>query len=89
MGYEDEKFSYVIASKKVVPLPESRIIRHPQHHSGHIDLVVCCQKGLEKKIISKKQKSLYKQTRKSQWGDIFPPIELENSVEEIKDTYSN
>jgi len=73
MGYEDEKFSYIIASKSPVKLPEARILRHPQHHSGHIDLVLCAQSGLEKKIISKKHGALYKQTRKLEWGDPWPP----------------
>ena len=87
MGYEDEKFSYIIASKTAVSLPESRIVRHPQHHSGHVDLVLCGQNGLEKKIVSKKHGPLYKQTRKSLWGDAFPP--LKNGVEQIKEADSN
>ncbi|MEI8364847.1 MAG: small ribosomal subunit Rsm22 family protein [Parachlamydiaceae bacterium] len=71
MGYEDEKFSYVVASKSPVELPESRIVRHPQHHSGHVDFVLCGQTGLEKKIVSKKLGVLYKQARKLEWGDTY------------------
>ena len=76
MGYEDEKFSYVIASKSPVELPESRILRHPKHHSGHIDLVLCGQTGIENKTVSKKLGVLYKQTRKLDWGDSWPPSSI-------------
>lgn len=69
MGYEDEKFSYIVASKEPVVLPSARILRHPQHHSGHVDFVLCGQTGLEKKIISKKLGEVYKQARKLEWGD--------------------
>lgn len=69
VGYEDEKYSYVIASKNAVELPDARILRHPQHHSGHIDFVLCTKEGLEKRTISRRHKDLYKLARKLDWGD--------------------
>jgi ribosomal protein RSM22 (predicted rRNA methylase) len=71
LGYEDEKFSYVVASKKPVELPQARILRHPQHHSGHIDLTLCAQEGLIKKTVSKRHGEAYKKARKAEWGDIW------------------
>jgi ribosomal protein RSM22 (predicted rRNA methylase) len=69
LGYEDEKFSYVVASKTPVVLPDARILRHPQHHSGHVDLQLCAQDGLEKRVISRRHGPLYKLARKLEWGD--------------------
>lgn len=69
LGYEDEKFSYFAASKTPVALPEARILRHPQKHSGHIQFVLCTPEGLKKETISKRDGALYKQARKAEWGD--------------------
>lgn len=72
MAYEDEKFSYIIAAKTSILLPEGRILRHPQHHSGHIEFILCGQNGLEKKVISRRHGDLYKLARKLDWGDSWP-----------------
>jgi len=69
LGYEDEKYSYIVASKSPVTLPSARILRHPNIHSGHVDLTLCTPTGLEKTIISRRQGPLYKLARKSDWGD--------------------
>jgi ribosomal protein RSM22 (predicted rRNA methylase) len=71
LGYEDEKFSYVVASKHAVNLPFSRILRHPMKHSGHIIFQECTSQGLISRTISKKMKDLYRQARKAEWGDDF------------------
>ncbi|PIS02502.1 MAG: hypothetical protein COT85_04870, partial [Chlamydiae bacterium CG10_big_fil_rev_8_21_14_0_10_42_34] len=50
LGYEDEKFSYVIASKTPCAPFSSRIIRQPQKQSGFVRLSVCADSGkLEEK----------------------------------------
>lgn len=69
LGYEDEKYSYVVVSKTPVALPEARVLRHPQHHSGHIDLTLCAREGLEHQVVSRRQGAVYKQARKLEWGD--------------------
>jgi ribosomal protein RSM22 (predicted rRNA methylase) len=71
VGYEDEKYSYVVASKTPVVLPEARILRHPQHHSGHTEFVLCTKAGLEKRTISRRHKDLYKRAKKLDWGDVL------------------
>ncbi len=72
LGYEDEKFSYVAATKTPFPLPDSRILRQPLRHSGHVGLKLCTPQGVQQPTISKKMKDLYKQARKADWGDSFP-----------------
>lgn len=69
LGYEDEKFSYLIVSKFPHPLPEARILRQPQKRSGHVRLSLCTQKGLEERVISKKNKDLYKKAKDLGWGN--------------------
>lgn len=70
LGYEDEKFCYLIASKKPTPKSVCRIVRHPLKQSGHVQLTLCTDQGkLIEKTISRKQKNLYKSARDSNWGD--------------------
>lgn len=72
LGYEDEKFSYVAATKHPFPLPSSRILSPPSHHSGHVKLKLCTDKGVQQPIISRKSGELYQLARKRAWGDVFP-----------------
>lgn len=72
LGYEDEKFSYVAATKAPFPMPASRILSQPDRHSGHIILKLCTPSGVQHPTISKKMGNLYKQARKAEWGDAFP-----------------
>jgi ribosomal protein RSM22 (predicted rRNA methylase) len=61
LGYEDEKFSYLIAAKTIAAIPNgspalsdgnadalpavSRVVRHPGKHSGHVKLSLCTPQG--------------------------------------------
>lgn len=69
LGYEDEKFSYIICAKTPSPLPDARLIGDPQHRSGHSILPLCSQGKLVEKTFSKKQGQLFKEARKKEWGD--------------------
>jgi ribosomal protein RSM22 (predicted rRNA methylase) len=69
LGYEDEKFSYVAASRNAFPVPPARIVRHPRKNSGHVRLTLCTAEGLRNPTITKAQKEAYKKARKAQWGD--------------------
>lgn len=72
LGHEDEKFSYVAATKHAFPFPASRVLREPVRHSGHVILKLCTEEGVKQPTISKKMGELYKQARKVEWGDVFP-----------------
>lgn len=69
LGYEDEKFSYVIGSREEFPTPAARIVRHPQKLSGHVKLLLCTAQGLENRTVTKSQKARYREARKAEWGD--------------------
>lgn len=70
LGYEDEKFSYVVASRIPFPAAGARIVRHPQKHRGHVQLTLCAASpALEKRTIAQSRQQVYKAARKAKWGD--------------------
>lgn len=72
LGYEDEKYSYVVVSKSACALPPARILRHPQKRSGHVLLRLCtAHNGLQDAIVSKRTPEAYREARKAEWGDRF------------------
>lgn len=73
LGYEDEKFSYVLAARSPQGAAEGRIIRHPQHKSGYIKLELCTGAGLESRNVPKSAGELHRAARKADWGDAWPP----------------
>ncbi|MBA3722467.1 MAG: hypothetical protein H0W88_08710 [Parachlamydiaceae bacterium] len=78
MQNQDEKYSYVVFSKMSVELPESRVLRHPMRKTGHVNLVLCKVEGIIKQeTVSKKNRELYRQARKVEWGSPFPDESIE------------
>jgi ribosomal protein RSM22 (predicted rRNA methylase) len=71
LGYEDEKFSYVVAARNSVPSARARILRHPRKLSGHVQLTLCGPRGIEQQTVTRSQKSIYKLARQAQWGDAW------------------
>lgn len=69
LGYEDEKYSYLILSKNRCPQYSGRVLSHPQKRSGHIHLELCTAEGYIKKTLSKSEGEIYKQAKKLDWGD--------------------
>lgn len=69
LGFEDEKFSYLIFAKNPIDLPAGRLLGAPRKHSGHVGLEICSHKGEESRIVSKKTPELYHLARKLRWGD--------------------
>ena len=70
--YEDEKFAYIAISKFKTRKEDSVILRHPKIENGRITLKLCTPSGnIEEKTITKKDKELFKKTKKLNCGDIF------------------
>jgi len=70
LGYEDEKFSYIVAAKNDSTSPGARIVRHPGKHSGHVQLALCTPQGqIENRTITRSSKEAYKRARKAEWGE--------------------
>lgn len=69
LPYEDEKFCYLLLSKKSVHPYQGRIVKNPLHRSGH-SLFDVCEKGhLNRHIIGRKHKETYKKAIQLKWGD--------------------
>jgi ribosomal protein RSM22 (predicted rRNA methylase) len=70
LSYEDEKFSYLIATRLELAPAQARIVRHPQKRSGHVQLELCTENGvLEKRTVTKSNQDPYKRARHAEWGD--------------------
>lgn len=69
LGYEDEKYSYLIVGREPGLLPDARLIAKPEFHKGWVQLRLCEQGKIEEKKFSAKDKLAYKKARKSSWGD--------------------
>ncbi|HEX8924785.1 MAG TPA: small ribosomal subunit Rsm22 family protein [Terriglobales bacterium] len=69
LGYEDEKFSYVIVGREECARAANRIVRHPMRHSGYTQLELCTPVGLRKKTVTRSQKDDWRKVRKADWGD--------------------
>ena len=73
LPYEDEKYSYLVASKRPGAFYPARILRAPEKKTGHVHLCLCTEAGISQPTLSRRQKDLYRQARKSSWGDVWPP----------------
>jgi ribosomal protein RSM22 (predicted rRNA methylase) len=72
LGFEDEKFSYLIVTKQEVLPRGARILRHPHKGSGHVKLQLCTPQGtLEEVVVSKKDGAKYREARDASWGDLW------------------
>lgn len=73
LGHEDEKFSYIVASRRDLRPGTARIVRHPQKYSGYVKLTMCTTQGIELKTVTRSQKENYRLVRKAEWGDTWEP----------------
>lgn len=72
LGHEDEKYSYVAATRLPAEIPPaSRVLRHPVQRKGLVTLQLCTPDGLATRLVSKSQGSTYRQARRTDWGDSF------------------
>ena len=71
LGYEDEKFSYLVVARPGLGVAaEARLIR-PPHVSKHTaTLPLCTTDGLRTDSISSRDPARFKAARKLDWGDV-------------------
>ena len=81
LGYEDEKFSYLVATPQPLGGADSppvdriagRVLRHPRFAKGRVELVVCQPSGQAEQVtVTKRDHDRYRQARKIEWGDPWP-----------------
>ena len=68
LGYEDEKFSYVVMAREAHCCKE-RIIGKAQHRSGHSRFTLCSHSGMIHEETISRKSPLYKAAKKAEWGD--------------------
>lgn len=69
--FEDEKFSYLIASRQPGALEGARILSPPVQSKADVKFKLCGQNGLSQQSVARRDKAAYKRVRKLQWGDLF------------------
>ncbi|MFG2792093.1 small ribosomal subunit Rsm22 family protein [Streptomyces sp. NPDC048419] len=79
LAYEDEKFSYVAATRLPVAPAASRVVRRPQLRKGQVLLELCERdEELRRSTVTKRHGDLYKAARDADWGDAWPPYAEES-----------
>ncbi|MET9385246.1 small ribosomal subunit Rsm22 family protein [Streptomyces sp. NPDC002928] len=79
LAYEDEKFSYVAATRLPVTPAPSRVVRRPQIRKGQVLLDLCeADEQLRRTTVTKRHGDLYKAARDADWGDAWPPYDAED-----------
>ncbi len=73
LGHEDEKFSYVAASRIPAHPAIARIVRHPLRYSGHTRLTLCATEGLREETVTRSQKDRYRAAKHCEWGSRWDP----------------
>ncbi|MER6027910.1 small ribosomal subunit Rsm22 family protein [Streptomyces sp. NPDC001851] len=74
LPYEDEKFSYVVATRLPAQPSPARVVRRPQIRKGQVLLDLCeADDQLRRTTVTKRHGSLYKAARDAEWGDTWPP----------------
>ncbi len=71
LGYEDEKFSYVVIAKQPVQSASARIVRRPNIQSGFVQLSLCGAEGLQTITVTRSNKDEFKRARKAAWGEAW------------------
>jgi ribosomal protein RSM22 (predicted rRNA methylase) len=69
LGYEDEKFSYVVAVREPAGKGGARILRHPWQEKGVVRLELCSEAGLRTRTVTRREKSTFRTARKASWGE--------------------
>ncbi|WP_369213522.1 small ribosomal subunit Rsm22 family protein [Streptomyces flavofungini] len=78
LAYEDEKFSYVAATRFDPVPPANRVVRRPQIRKGQVLLDLCAaEELLRRETVTKRHGPLYRAARDTDWGDAWPPRSAE------------
>lgn len=72
LGYEDEKFSYLVATRLQPDRTHSRVLGHPRGQKI-VELELCEKNGVFLRRNLSRRDPGYKTARKLRWGDRFDP----------------
>ncbi|MCK7623482.1 small ribosomal subunit Rsm22 family protein [Streptomyces sp. RS10V-4] len=73
LAYEDEKFSYVAATRLPAAPAAARVVRKPQIRKGQVLLDLCtADEALRRETVTKRHGAAYRAARDAAWGDAWP-----------------
>ncbi len=67
--FEDEKFSYLVATREAPRRGFARLLRPPRTLKYGVELKLCAPDGIGETTVLKRDKPRYEPIRKSSWGD--------------------
>ncbi|TDW76811.1 small ribosomal subunit Rsm22 family protein [Kribbella pratensis] len=70
-NYEEERFSYVVATRDPVRPAPARVIRRPGRPKGRVVLELCTSAGAAQQLIVPKSDDAYRAARGISWGDAW------------------
>jgi ribosomal protein RSM22 (predicted rRNA methylase) len=71
-GFEDEKYSYLVASRQSPAHAAARVLRAPQVRSGHVRLQLCEAPQARTVVVARSGRDAYRWARSARWGDPVP-----------------
>lgn len=72
LGYEDEKFGYLAVTRPGLGGPAgARVLRRPEENKFSVVLALCGPDGLERRVVTSRDRQAFKAARKADWGDAF------------------
>jgi ribosomal protein RSM22 (predicted rRNA methylase) len=70
LGYEDEKFSYLVVARGEIGVPaKARVIRPTEMNKFSVTLPLCTPEGTESRVVASRDKPAFKAAKKLDWGD--------------------
>jgi ribosomal protein RSM22 (predicted rRNA methylase) len=72
LGWEDEKFAYLVAARLPALRPSARIIGPPRIEKGHVGLRLCHDGRADDVVVARREGTAFKAARKADWGDGWP-----------------
>ena len=69
--YEDERFSYLIATRSALEHSGRRILSPVTQTKAGIGLRLCGPEGIETRVVAKREGQIFKRAKKADWGDTF------------------
>jgi ribosomal protein RSM22 (predicted rRNA methylase) len=68
-NFEDEKFTYLVATRRPTRPADSRVIGRPSRPKGQVVLDLCTSSGERARAVIPKSSPTYRNARKLGWGD--------------------
>ncbi len=80
LGYEDEKFCYLVAMRGGARPAGARVVRHPEVQAGRVTVQLCTPAGLDRRVVTRRSAE-WRAARKASWGDRWPGADRAESGE--------